>query len=467
MELSGKYKGCNVILIILDAMRPDYLSCYGYSGKTSPNIDALADKGVIFLNAFSTASYTMPGVASLFTSLYPYSHNMACIVKDCLPDTIFTLAQILDVYGYNTAWFGDLADPHSGAAKGMLNGFKAEYGLPQSPDSVISGFRDVRRWINKNSRSKFFLTVHSYITHERLFPFLRAGNKFDRLASNKFKNTLDGFRQDRVDKRKRNRSVFIDPMFVEESTRRQHELLEERFIETINGLDKREFSEFIALLDSAIYEADDNLIGGIVAELKARGIYDKTIIIITADHGNEYMEHGSVGHGAKLYDESIRVPLIYYLPGLSRGVRVKRMAQSIDVLPTLLGLLSIPAPEQAQGVSLIGLLEDKKHLPVNEFVFSQGSYGIFSIRSREWKYTRRITDYPDGPEDDPEHLFDLRMDKSEKNDLKEIRPEIVCMLRDRLEHWQKSLTRYYNVKSGFPPEIPEEMRERIRKTGYW
>jgi len=92
LKLSGEYKGSNVILIILDALRPDHLSCYGYSGKTSPNIDALADRGVIFTNAFSAASYTMPAVASIFTSLYPYSHNICLAFKDELPDNILTLA---------------------------------------------------------------------------------------------------------------------------------------------------------------------------------------------------------------------------------------------------------------------------------------------------------------------------------------------------------------------------------------
>jgi arylsulfatase A-like enzyme len=102
-DLSGKYKGYNLILIILDALRPDHLSCYNYNKETSPNIDALTKEGFIFTNAFSQTNITLPSVTSLYTSLYPFSHRVFHIFKDKVPERVYTLAQILSMYGYKTA----------------------------------------------------------------------------------------------------------------------------------------------------------------------------------------------------------------------------------------------------------------------------------------------------------------------------------------------------------------------------
>ena len=104
-SLSSRYKGYNVILIIVDALRPDYLGCYGYSKKVSPNIDMLAKKGIIFENAFCQIPLTMPSVTSIFTSLYPFSHGTIHVFKDSVPEGVYTMAEIFSIYGYNTAWF--------------------------------------------------------------------------------------------------------------------------------------------------------------------------------------------------------------------------------------------------------------------------------------------------------------------------------------------------------------------------
>jgi hypothetical protein len=525
-EFSGKYEGYNLVLIILDALRPDRLGCYGYPEKVSPNIDALADKSVLFTNAFSASAYTLPAVTSIFTSLYPCAHNVMDVLKDRLPDNILTLAQVMNGQGYNTGWFGSVYDPHSGSAPGLLNGFKSISEL-----SPFGGCGQIRDWINLNSRDKFFLTVHSYLPHELTFPFCRADNRFSRLVSDEFKSGLDDLRQRWWDELRNmlnedperiypalgkiwvecNMSLFMHiPAELDASRKKRWEnvartmlkkypekvyrwagkrLVEKKnillrpkpvplaggvdgmwvnsFYDYINSLNKKQLREFLRLLDSAIYEADEKLVGGIVEELKARGVYDRTIIVITADHGNEYKEHGHVGHGRYLYDESIHVPLIYYLPGLNKGMRIDLLAQSIDILPTILGLLSIPVPAQAQGMSLVGLLENKKGVAVNEVVFSQGTDGIRSLRSVKWKYIRERDDLRDGREKAAEYIFDLRKDKGEKNNLRGSRPKIAEMLRGRLDSLIKGLRKYNNGKREFLPGISEEMREKIRKSGYW
>jgi|GEM_PF-629563 len=526
LELSGRYKGYNVILIVLDGMRPDHLGCYGYPQKTSPNIDSLADHGAVFTNAFSVAAYTLPGVASIFTSLYPYSHGMMKVLKDKLPDNVFTLAQVMGKFGYNTAWFGPAYDPHTGSAPGQLKGFKSKYHV-----NFLDRFDKIHDWIDQNSRNKFFLTVHSYLPHEMNFPFLRTDNRFSRMVSNELKDGLLDLRQRwwddlRVTLNKDperiyflfgktwveyNMNLFMDSpanlkgskwwkwgkgmrAMLKKYPQKVYRLIGKKFVERksilfmpkpvplgegfdglwgnslegyVDSLNKKKFSEFMSLLDSAVYAADEKLIGGIISELKALGIYDRTIIVITADHGNEYKEHGHFGHGRYLYDESIHIPLIYYLPGAGKGTRIDQLAQSIDILPTLLDLLSIPAPERAQGISLVGLLENKKDAFTNEFVFSQGSDGIFSLRSLKWKYIRKNEERAGGHQEVSEYLFDLQKDKLEKNNLMRSLPKTAKTLRERLDSWEKSLPVYGDEKREFLPGVTEEMRERIRKTGYW
>lgn len=187
--LSGKYKGYNVILIILDAMRPDHLSCYGYSKNTSPNIDLLAKEGILFTHAFSQASITLPSVTSIFTSVYPYSHRMVYILKDKVPEKLNTLAQMLNTYGYNTVWFGALDDPHSGNAPGLLKGFKAKNNL--SPLNILEDNERIFRWIRDCQKEQFFITIHSYSVHEGFFPYMRFDNKFSRNIPKDFLALMD------------------------------------------------------------------------------------------------------------------------------------------------------------------------------------------------------------------------------------------------------------------------------------
>jgi len=481
-DLSGKYKGYNVILIICDALRPDHLSCYGYDKKTSANIDALSQKGIMFENAFSQASYTIASVTSIFTSVYPYSHRTVNIFKDKVPEKIDTLAQILALYGYKTVWFGRKDDPHSGRVQGLLKGFGQQYDFnpPRSQEKTISS------WLKSASNQPFFMTIHSYVTHEEGFLFDRVNDKFTRDIPHDFIEILDT-----LDKRcwdylrgliiehspavygglgekwiEENKKFFLDDSYREnpDSIRltqsfEQKMLLEgickDVFHSLVKSFDKNQRVCFISLCDSAVYEMDKNIIGNLVKELTKLNLYDKTIIVLTADHGNEYLEHGNLGHGQFLYEESIHVPLIFYIPGLKKKALVKELAQSIDIFPTILDLLLIPAAHQAQGISILGLMKVGKGAPNNEYVFSQSAPGLLSIRSKEWKFIENG------------ELFNLKSDPFEKNNLISTRPEIVGKLRVRLESLKKNLVIYQQENSDFEPGISEEIKERIRKTGYW
>lgn len=492
-DLSGKYKGYNVILIISDALRPDRLSCYGYPKETSPHIDLLAQQGVLFNNAFSQSALTLPSVVSIFTSLYPFSHGVSYVFKDKVPEKFYTLAQILKIYGYSTVWFGTINDPHTGKGNGLLKGFNEKYDLWEH-NSIKENYSGILNWLKKHRKKPFFISVHSYLTHEKVFPFRKFNNEFTYNISNNFRDffktmpekwwkNLQSMLQNNQsyiykilgeEWIKKHKEYFMQPYSSErvknifkiaETPEQKYELkiiYSETYSPYFKYFDAVFLSDFYSLLDGAIFELDKNLIRELISELKRFKIYDKTIIIITADHGNEYNEHGHIGHGQFLYDESIRVPLIFYLPGFGKAKKIDTLVQSIDILPTTLDLLGIPAPHQTQGMSLVGLIDGTEDIRGRQYVFSQSIDGKYMVRAREWKFI-------DNPiETMQDELYNLTNDPKEQDNLIRKDTEIAKNLQERLLEWKKTLPSYTdNAKQQFVPYIDKETQERIRRTGYW
>ncbi len=474
-NLSGRYKGYNVILIVCDALRPDHLSCYGYKKGTSPNIDALARQGVIFKNAFSQGALTLPCVASLFTSLYPLSHNMLFILKDELPKEVNTLAEVLNIYGYKNIWFGPVKDPHTGSAKGLLRGFiKEDYFFPDSGHKIFD-------YIQENKFSPFFITIHTYQTHEDLFPYNRFSNKFSSNINAGFLKNIDRYNWIKFKRKLMNNNKVC------QSEEKINKISENMKSKTwgpahswFSSLDKAGMSEFLALLDSSIYELDNKLIGELVSSLKKLNLYEKTIIIITADHGNEYQEHGRVGHNLKLYDESIHVPLIFYLPGYKRVINKEDLVQSIDIMPTILDLLGLPIPYYAQGISLREMMENKAGALTNKYVYGF-TYSVLSIRAKRWKLLvkfnkdlsgsnarlRDIKNLLSNDDTSREGLFDLKNDPYEKKNLILKKPDIALYLRAALKSEINNLHSYQIKNNEFPVEVNEETKKKIIERGYW
>jgi len=491
-DLSGKYKGYNVILIIADSLRPDYLGCYNPEKKTSPNIDDLAGKSILFENAFCQVPITISSISSIFTSTYLISHNVRHIFKDNIPDTLYTLAELLHIYGYTTAWFGALGDPHSGANKSIMRGFEykgKDYKQTREKNRKIRFIKEIKfnhivSWIRKQENTPFFLTVHTYVVHGWHYPHFRFNNAFGKQLTSATKQFLeekitevmktiissDLFKglKSRGYVKTWNTEVRYEYFRV---LREQSPEVGFKITELSQGLvknillecDPALYNNYLTMLDSAVFELDDKLIGELMRELARKGFKQKTIIIITADHGDECREHGWIGHGTHLYDESIRVPLIAYIPGIEKPRKRDALVQSIDIMPTILDLLGIPAPYQTQGKSLVRLMEEAES-KVQGSVFSEGALldHRFAVRTREWKYIQNIDVVKKEDE-----LYNLKDDPQEKNNLIHDRAEEAAKLRRRLEEWKKSFPVYGNTQSEFLPEIDKETQERIRKTGYW
>ncbi len=286
----------NVLFLTIDSLRPDHLSCYGYFRKTSPNIDSLAEEGIIFLNAWSVSSWTSPSLVSIFSSLYPTRHGVEVRGFVLNPD-IKTPVEVLADAGWKTYaqhWTGDTI--------GNL-GF-----LPAGDDPI--------EFLRKHKDELFFAWFHLRGPHLPYNPPYKYVKEFAGKLTADMKKI----------------KVFMSQKVVFKG--------EEKL-----KLSDREKKFVIALYDADVRKQDDEL-SSILDALKELGLWDKTIVVITSDHGEELFEHGWVGHAstsrdASLYNELIRIPLIIRVPGMRGPQKIHTNTSQVDIMPTLLEILGV------------------------------------------------------------------------------------------------------------------------------
>lgn len=410
-------QGWDVLLVSLDTLRADRLGCYGYPRETSPHLDAFARQAWRFQVAVSQAPWTRPSHQSLFWGLYPTSRG------GLAPRP---LAEVLWKAGYRTeAWTGGgQMDPQMGFARGF-DVYRVEDWIRQV-DALAEAMTA--------SRGPRFHFLHSYEPHD---PYV--DRRFaDRLPAGR----LDGYFDQGMWNRMR-RSLTAD---------------EKAYIE--------------ALYDGDIAFTDLQL-GELFRRLGALGSLERTIVVITSDHGEQFWEHGSWRHGQNLHDYQLLVPLIVRLPralarqlggGPAAGV-IRQQVRLIDLYPTLLELLDIPLPRRVQGRSLVPLFRGQD-LPEVEALAENVSLKEVegkSLRLGRYKliHTRRET--PGGQVESVE-LFDLESDPQELVNLADERPELAQRLRVRLQ----ALVGEDWISDGAkpPPVTDPELREKLRALGY-
>ncbi len=475
-QLKGK-ESYNVVLIIVSVLRPDHLGCYGYQKQTSPAIDDIAKDSCIFENAFSQAGYTIASTMSILTSLYPVSHGVFLVYKDKLSPRVQTMAEIFSLYGYKTAWFSVLKEQHLDIDAGFGRGFqdKVELGI------LFNGRDELLSWLKKNKDNKFFLAVDARRVHNYYW-FLNNSSQVNKKTYATVEEVDETFYHKMVRLAKSKKPPLDDPKIFSE----HRELFNGRYIKDkvdkikqLVDVEKREQLEeirnglyvswvrraaskdpkaWIAAYDACIQAMDKELIKPIEDELKALGLYDKTMLVITADHGEAFGEHGLYGHGFALFDEFNHVPLIIKMPYAKEGKRIKELAQSIDIMPTILEMAGIEVPHQAQGKSLVSLMNGANTSPLNEYIFAEIPQGK-SIHSKEWK----LLVNSNGEKD----LFHIRLDQQERHNVYSTNKPIAKKLEAELKKWESSLVSYKDKEYPFATGIDKAGQERIRKTGYW
>ncbi len=317
----------NVVLISIDSLRADHLGCYGNPHDTSPAIDRVARDGVRFANAMSATSWTLPSHMSLLTGRYLLSHGVIS-QNDQLPPGVPTLAEMLRRAGLSTGgvvsalWlqprYGfqrgfDYYDDSSVQGKAWYEELSLEP-APNVTDHALA-------WL-RQQHGRFFLFVHFWDVHYDYAP----PAPYDKMFDPDYKGTVTG-------------TNFMHNKAIR------------------RGMPQRDLQHVLALYDGEIRWVDDH-VAKILAALDDMGVSDRTAVIVTADHGDEFFEHGGKGHQRTLYREVVHVPLIMRVPGITGGRVVPDPVSLVDVMPTALELAGAQTPAGVDGKTLVPALLD-------------------------------------------------------------------------------------------------------------
>lgn len=421
----------NIILITIDCLRADHIHCMEYNKNITPTIDWLAKNGIMFSNAFANGPYTPYSVPSFLTSNIPP-----------IPKRTDNIAQILRSNGYATAAFV----PNPIIFSESIGGFRANQGFDLF-DLMLSKSKQYRLTIEflrmaimkyfrlgikeKGMAHKSFYSIYDKLiqTLPRFFCpknhlHIPTAENVNKRAINWIKNQDNKF------------FLWVHYMDVHEpyapmNYENQNEMLYliTKYRDFPNMLSKQEIQKLINLYDLEL-EYTDKALDDFLKELKKLDLLDKSIIILSSDHGDAFGEHGTLGHGGKfraqLYDEFIHVPLIIH--GLKeKGIVIDKQVQLLDLAPTICELLKISIPPSFFGESL----------------FSPSARGL--IAKSGWYLGYRTDNYKliiNKSELDQPGLYDLKDDPEEKNNIYNKNKK----LRDKLESEMMALLEQYKKK---------------------
>jgi arylsulfatase A-like enzyme len=311
-------KDCNLLLVSIDTLRADRLGAYGYRRGTSPRIDLLARKSLVFENAVSSAPWTLPSHTAMLTGVEPVKLGIE-LHTDRVPAEAVTLAEVLAGRGYATGAIstGAFVAPEYGFDQGFESFL---YSLGWQDASELPG--RVGAWLDANRGRRFFLFVHTFHVHDPYAPAASAA----RLVDPGYTGNLQS---------------YDIPQIVKLNTGQL-------------TLPPNELARISSLYDAEILEIDGAL-GAILDRLAALGLDRKTVVIVTSDHGEEFGERGSYGlHAYSLYDELLRVPLLIHVPQGKAG-RVADPVGLVDIYPTALDLLGVRPPAPVDGQSVLAV----------------------------------------------------------------------------------------------------------------
>ncbi len=441
---NNNHEKFNVILIVIDALRADHLGCYGYKRDTSPNIDKFAKEGVLFSRAFSHGPQTLISIPSIFTSLYPGVHK---VFKDgaSLADKIITLPQILRKRGYITAAF-------VGEQLGGISNFSQRFEL------YIIGKRDqtyswmfISHWLNdktinwlRNKPSTFFLYLHYFDIHAPYKPV----PPYDKIF---YPEPIDA-----------GTKSFIHNLIWESN--------EESIADKKKLTNPHCFNYLISQYDGKIKYVDKE-IGALLEELEKLGLSKNTLVILTSDHGEGFLEHKKLFHGYGLYEELIHVPLIMRLPGIiPQDKVVPNLVRHIDIVPTILDILNIRSNSIMQGISLSTLIRAKDTPKLDSFseAYSGDRMHLKGIRTDKWKFIETSDVITNAYSYE---LYDLENDSRELNNLVKEKPKEVSLFKKKLGDYTFSCQKIRRSILGKdfidkPVILDAETKERLRSLGY-
>ncbi|MCK4414719.1 MAG: sulfatase [Candidatus Eisenbacteria sp.] len=427
----------NIVLIIMDTLRDDQLSCYGFPKETSPEFDRFAREGVQFVHVVAQCSWTRPSIGSMLTSRYPCTLGLYDEELQILPDRFVTLAEALRQNGYRT--LGITANPHINVSYNFHQGFD------HYVDSHV-----VFGWMPVDSG--------------------QVSKKTHRLKSAPqiFREVLDFAA-----------AAGQGPTYVQLNVMEMHEYREKKE----RSLIRREFSVFFPeepnkhYLQSLRQLSSD--VAGFIAELCALPGWENTLFVLTSDHGQGLDSHPNVwhaqSHGDYLYESQVMVPMIFYHPGSTLPAQViDRHVRLLDMMPTILDYVDAALPDSLTGISLMPLINDPEvpmDLPdyfVTETLFQEvEKLGVYA---GEWKYfdNRDYESPKRGVRDQGVNRHELQRfgvtEDGRQTDEIANHPETAERLRAHLAAWEACYPRV--APRGREEPISEREREQLRSIGY-
>jgi arylsulfatase A-like enzyme len=397
----------NVILITLDTLRSDRLSCYGSAVVDTPNIDGFAAEGVLFSNAASTVPFTLPAHSSILTGLYPPGHGVRENVGYTLDPSIPTLAEVMSEGGWSTAGFVSafVLDGRWGIDQGFDHYFD-DFNLADFETANLSSVQrsgdvtvaEAVRWLDERPQNTpFFLWLHLYDPHDPYDP------------PEPFKSQFPG----------------------------------------------RPYDGEVAYTDS--------LIGEFRRALEERGLLSSSLVILTADHGEGLGDHDEAMHGFFVYDTTIHVSLIVRPPTATDGGRAVDSAVShVDIFPTVLDAVGLSAPKRVHGQSLLPLIVGDDFIPdrgvYSESLYPLLHYGWAPLRAFRTD-SRKLISAP-RPE-----VFDVITDPREERDLSLDQPGLTEELENRLADLRAEIERDAPA-TGAAPDLDAETLAQLQALGY-
>jgi len=450
---AGCQRKPNVLLISIDSLRADHVGVYGYGRNTTPTLDRLATSGARFETAVSSTSWTLPAHIALLTGLPDTVHGVQRPVQ-ALDAGIPTLTDAMRAGGYHTVGFysGPFLHPLFGFARGFDDYIDCtSYGAgnritdPQGRKAevrAISRFhrashrdvtnpriqREVLAQLDRLDRRPFFFFVHMWDVHYDYIP----PPPYDRMFDPDYQGSMTG--------------------------RNFHENRKFR-----RGMPAADFKHIIALYDGEIRYTDDT-VTTILHALDQRGLLDNTLVVVTADHGDEFLDHGRKGHRTTLFDELVRIPLLFSFPGRVPAKQINAVVSIIDIAPTILDLVGLAPMPDVVGRSLTGLMREgppdwQPRAAISE-LDAPPRPAMQSIRDAHEKLiripTRKRWSY-----------FDLTADPKEQHPIQDRNDPRVRRLSAELEH---RLEEYRAMRSsrGHPGEavIDPATEAELRSLGY-
>ncbi len=396
-------EGMNLLIITLDTVRADRIGAYGYGKAETPNLDELARKGILFENCYTPVPLTMPAHCSLFTGRYPLGHRVRDNGTFFLEENEVTLAEMMTQRGYET---------YAVIASFVL---QAKFGLNQ-------GFSEYEDSLNMDE------LLHNFYSE---IPADVVYTKFDRWFKKRRKEKFFAWVH------------FYDPHAPYEPP--------------------EEYRKGDSLSD--MYDGEiaytDVWVGKIVQDLRDENLLESTLIVVVGDHGEAFGEHQEYGHSVFCYEENLKVPLVFFNPGLfPESLLVKNRVILIDILPTLFELFGMDIPSMVQGKSLVKMFDGKGEKGMRSF-YIESMYGKESLG---WAPLTGIIDGPYKFISLPEpELYDLKTDIREKTNLFSEKHDIARALDEKL---RSCMLKYSTVSRDSRRELTAEDRNRLESLGY-